>query len=118
MVSYTFFFSHVWFKNADSAAYYGDRADKCAGAFYGGDGTAVATAIVFILAVIAWVGATCFILFTVIKMTVGMRVSKEMEVSMFVFSLGPLDAFPLDFLANFLYSSCVVKQYTFFFSPC
>ncbi|CAN0020123.1 unnamed protein product, partial [Sphacelaria rigidula] len=60
------------------AAYY-DRADKCAGVFYGGDGAAVAAAVVFILAIIAWVGGTCTILFLAIKFTVGLRVSKEME---------------------------------------
>ncbi len=63
-------------------AYYGDRADKCAGAFYGGDGTAILTAIVFVLAVIAWVCATCMALFMGIKMSIGMRVDKEMEVSL------------------------------------
>jgi len=66
---------------SDAAAYYSDRAEKCAGAFYGGDGTAVLTAICFILAVIAWVVATCMTLFMAIKFTVGMRVDKEMEVS-------------------------------------
>lgn len=64
----------------DSAAYYADRADKCAGAFYGGNGNAVAANLLFILAVIGWVGATCMTLFMIIKFTVGMRVSKEMEV--------------------------------------
>ncbi|CAN0257487.1 unnamed protein product [Ectocarpus sp. 12 AP-2014] len=59
-------------------AYY-DRADKCAGAFYGGAGNAVGANFVFILAVIAWVVATCMALFMGIKMTVGMRVDKEME---------------------------------------
>lgn len=71
-------------KNADSAAYYADRADKCAGAFYGGDGAAVGGAVVFILAIVAWVGGMCAILFTTIKFTVGMRVSKEMEVRFFL----------------------------------
>lgn len=32
-------------------AYYGDRADKCAGVFYGGNGSALAAQVVFILAV-------------------------------------------------------------------
>ncbi|CAN0515357.1 unnamed protein product [Ectocarpus sp. 12 AP-2014] len=59
-------------------AYY-DRADKCAGAFYGGAGNAVGANFVFILAVIAWVVATCMALFMGINMTVGMRVDKEME---------------------------------------
>ncbi|CAM9373511.1 unnamed protein product [Hapterophycus canaliculatus] len=65
-------------KDNYAAAYY-DRADKCAGAFYGGDGNAVAANLVFILAVIAWVVGTCMILFVTIKMTIGMRVNKEME---------------------------------------
>ncbi|CAN0323724.1 unnamed protein product, partial [Discosporangium mesarthrocarpum] len=55
------------------------RADKCAGVFYGGDGSALAAAIVFVLAILAWVGVTCAILFVGIKVTVGIRVSKEME---------------------------------------
>lgn len=66
-----------WF--SDNAAYYGGRED-CAGAFYGGNGSAVAANIVFILAIIAWVGVTCTILFTAIKYTIGIRVPKEMEV--------------------------------------
>lgn len=65
---------------SDKAAYYEDRAEDCAGAFYGGDGSAVAANVVFILAIIAWVGITCTILFTVIRFTIGIRVPKEMEV--------------------------------------
>jgi len=64
----------------DSAAYY-DRADDCAGAFYGGNGAAVGANFVFILAIIAWVGATCAILFLGIKHTIGIRVDDDMEVS-------------------------------------
>lgn len=64
----------------DAAAYYADRASKCAGAFYGGDGSAVAANVVFILAVVAWVAVTCGTLFVAIKLTIGMRVTKEMEV--------------------------------------
>jgi len=66
----------------DNNAYYSDRSDKCAGAFYGGDGSAVGANVVFILAVIAWVCATCMALFMAIKFTIGMRVDKEMEVSL------------------------------------
>lgn len=65
----------------DAAAYYGERADKCAGAFYGGDGSSLAANSVFIIAIIAWVGGTCAILFTAIRFTVGIRVSVEVEVS-------------------------------------
>lgn len=64
----------------DALAYYGEP-DKCAGAFYGGDGSAVAANVVFILAVVAWVCACCMTLFMAIKLTIGMRVDKEMEVS-------------------------------------
>ncbi|CAN0148571.1 unnamed protein product, partial [Hapterophycus canaliculatus] len=53
-------------------AYY-DRADKCAGAFYGGDGNAVAANLVFILAVVGWTAGTCMLLFTAINVTIGMR---------------------------------------------
>ncbi|CAN0197190.1 unnamed protein product, partial [Hapterophycus canaliculatus] len=65
--------------NCEYAAAYYDRADKCAGAFYGGSGNAVAANLVFILATIAWVVGTCMVLFMAIKMTIGMRVDKEME---------------------------------------
>eukprot|EP00904_Undaria_pinnatifida_P002669 jgi/Undpi1/12402/HiC_scaffold_5.g02074.m1 len=66
-------------KDNYAAAYYADRASKCAGAFYGGDGSAVAANVVFILAVVAWVAVTCGTLFVAIKLTIGMRVTKEME---------------------------------------
>ncbi|CAM9782708.1 unnamed protein product [Choristocarpus tenellus] len=62
-------------------AYYEDRASECAGVFYGGDGSSLAAAIVFILAILAWVGGTCTIMFVILKLTVGMRVSKEMELA-------------------------------------
>ncbi|CAM9435583.1 unnamed protein product [Choristocarpus tenellus] len=62
-----------------SAAYYSERASTCAGVFYGGDGSTLLAAFVFILAILAWVGVTCTILFVSIKLTIGMRVSKEME---------------------------------------
>ncbi|CAM9900828.1 unnamed protein product [Choristocarpus tenellus] len=61
------------------AAYYADRAAACAGVFYGGDGSSLAAAIVFILAILAWVGVTCVILFVGIKATVGIRVTLEAE---------------------------------------
>lgn len=80
-----YFLSDVFFLNvltfwfSDNAAYYDDR-EECAGAFYGGNGNAVAANVVFILAIIAWVGVTCTILFATIKFTIGIRVPKEMEV--------------------------------------
>lgn len=66
-------------KDNYAAAYYSDRAEKCAGAFYGGDGSAVAANVVFILAIVGWVASTCGVLFVALKLTVGMRVTKEME---------------------------------------
>ncbi|CAM9265764.1 unnamed protein product [Ectocarpus fasciculatus] len=65
-------------KDNYAAAYYDDRP-KCAGAFYGGNGNAVAANVVFILAVTAWVLATCMALFLGINAVIGMRVDKEME---------------------------------------
>lgn len=71
------------FWGLDGAAFYADRADKCAGAFYGGDGSGVAASVMYILGILGWVGVTCAILFTGIKMTVGLRVSKEVEVRLY-----------------------------------
>ena len=67
------------FLSVDSAAYY-DRADDCAGAFYGGSGAAVGANVVFILAVIGWVGFTSAMLFLGIKFTIGIRVPEADEV--------------------------------------
>ena len=60
-------------------AYYSSRAEKCAGLFYGGDGSSLGANIVFVLAVIGWTGVTSTILFLGCKATVGVRVSKEVE---------------------------------------
>merc|ERR1711871_1114089 len=46
-----------------SAAYYSARAAKCAGIFEGGDGSMLAANVVFIIAVILWVGITSTLLF-------------------------------------------------------
>lgn len=59
-------------------SYSGDP-DKCAGVFYGGDGTALGVNCLFILAIIGWVGTTCMVLFLTLKYTVGVRVEKEVE---------------------------------------
>jgi Amt family ammonium transporter len=59
--------------------YYSDRADECAGVFYGGNGAALGAACVFILFILAWVGATATVLFIGCKYTIGVRVSKEVE---------------------------------------
>mmetsp|Transcript_4463 Transcript_4463/g.9310 ORF Transcript_4463/g.9310 Transcript_4463/m.9310 type:complete len:457 (-) Transcript_4463:390-1760(-) len=62
-------------------AYYSARADKCAGIFYGGDGSSLAANVVFLLFVIGWTGATSLALFMACKMTIGVRVSVEVEES-------------------------------------
>lgn len=59
-------------------AYYGEP-DKCAGVFYGGSGYALLANFLFVLAVIAWTGATCMVLFFALDATIGMRVSREDE---------------------------------------
>ena len=59
-------------------AYYGEPG-KCSGLLYGGDGTAVTVNVIFILAVIGWTSVTCMTLFTLINVTIGMRVTSEVE---------------------------------------
>ncbi|CAM9965157.1 unnamed protein product [Ectocarpus sp. 4 AP-2014] len=56
-----------------------ERADKCAGAFYGGDGSTLTVGLVFLLALITWTVVTCMALFLGIKFTIGIRVSQEAE---------------------------------------
>ncbi|CAM9552965.1 unnamed protein product [Ectocarpus fasciculatus] len=82
------FFCGVWgviavalFATKDNYAnvYSAERADKCAGAFYGGDGSTLAVGLVFLLALIAWTVVTCMALFLGIKYTIGIRVSEEVE---------------------------------------
>ncbi|CBJ33345.1 ammonium transporter [Ectocarpus siliculosus] len=82
------FFCGVWgviavslFATKDNYAnvYSAERADKCAGAFYGGDGSTLAVGLVFLLALIAWTVVTCMALFLGIKYTIGIRVSQEVE---------------------------------------
>eukprot|EP00752_Nemacystus_decipiens_P002347 g2217.t1 len=65
-----------------SAAYFeGDRSDKCAGVLYGGSGRSLAANLVFLIAVLAWVGLTALVLFVVTKLTIGIRVSKQQEIA-------------------------------------
>lgn len=59
-------------------SYSGD-ADECKGLFYGGHGNALGANLVFILALVAWVGTTSFVLFYGLKKTIGLRVSAEDE---------------------------------------
>lgn len=70
-----FFASSAQYANA----YYSARADKCAGVFYGGDGSSLGANTVFVLAVIAWAGTLSTLLFLFCKATIGVRVSREVE---------------------------------------
>lgn len=62
-----------------SAAYYSDRAEACAGIFYGGDGSAIAAAIVFLLAIIAWVSVLSGIIFGALSAAKILRVEAQVE---------------------------------------
>lgn len=66
-------------KEQYASAYYSARAAECAGIFYGGNGNMLAANLVFILAVIGWTGALSLCLFLACKMTIGVRVSLEVE---------------------------------------
>ena len=61
-----------------SMAYYSDRAKECAGLFYGGS-KLIGANFVFIMFVLLWTGLSTTALFMVCKMTIGVRVSEEME---------------------------------------
>mmetsp|Transcript_18672 Transcript_18672/g.58714 ORF Transcript_18672/g.58714 Transcript_18672/m.58714 type:complete len:461 (+) Transcript_18672:173-1555(+) len=60
-------------------AYYSDRKDDCAGVFYGGDGGSLAAGVVFIFCNLGWTGANITLLMLVLKYTIGVRVSEEVE---------------------------------------
>ena len=65
-------------KDNYAVVYYGEP-DKCSGLFYGGNGSTLLANVVFILAVLAWVGTTCMALFVGINKIFGMRVDEESE---------------------------------------
>ncbi|CAB1096928.1 unnamed protein product [Ectocarpus sp. CCAP 1310/34] len=58
-------------KFAYAMAYSEDRSDKCAGILYGGSGSSLAANIIFLMAVVAWVGFLTLLLFVVTKLTIG-----------------------------------------------
>ncbi|CAN0297196.1 unnamed protein product, partial [Ectocarpus sp. 12 AP-2014] len=64
-----------------AAAYSEGRSSKCAGVLYGGNGNSLGASIVFLMAVVAWVGFLTLLLFVVTKLTIGIRVSKEQEMA-------------------------------------
>lgn len=59
-----------------------DFDDPDAGVFYGGSGHQLGMQIFGVVMIIIFVGALSFLLFYLIKITVGMRVSKEVEVGL------------------------------------
>mmetsp|Transcript_75963 Transcript_75963/g.216751 ORF Transcript_75963/g.216751 Transcript_75963/m.216751 type:complete len:444 (-) Transcript_75963:428-1759(-) len=60
-------------------AYYSDRADDCAGVFYGGNGCSLAAGVVFILSIIAWVGAWSCVVFGGLRNMGLLRVEEHVE---------------------------------------
>ena len=63
-----------------SHAYYSDRAEKCAGLFYGGKGNLFLANMQFILFLIAWVGLTTTLIVYPLKHFGLLRVTKEEEI--------------------------------------
>jgi len=59
---------------------YGHQADQW-GLFYGGGGKLLAANLIFILAVLAWTAALTFGVFAGLKVTIGIRVSEEVEMA-------------------------------------
>ena len=61
-------------------SYYGDRAERCAGVFYGGNPAgSFKAAWVCVAVIIAWTGSTMTVLFGAMKATGILRVSSEVE---------------------------------------
>ena len=51
------------------------------GLFYGGGAGQLVSQVIGIVAVAAWVSVTSYVLFTAIKLTIGLRVSEEEELA-------------------------------------
>ena len=60
-------------------AYYSARAADCAGVFYGGDGSTLGVAVIFVLFLLAWVGGIMTFVFAGLKFFGLARVSEEVE---------------------------------------
>jgi len=69
-------FATPWYYDV---AYDYDRGSKCAGLFYGGGGRSLGAALVFVVAIIAWVAVPISGLFLVINRTIGSRSDVEDE---------------------------------------
>jgi len=90
-----------------AAAYYDDRSEECAGLLYGGDGRSLAANVVFLLAVVAWVGLLSLVMFITIKLTIGIRVSKAQEMAgMCVFSPYSVRVIVCVFFGAFFCTEC------------
>ena len=68
-------------KGLYAKAYFGDRAERCEGVFYGGKGHQLAAQLVWTIAQFAWVFCASVFVFYACKATLGVRVSKEVEES-------------------------------------
>lgn len=66
-------------KNNYGDAYYSSRAEKCAGVLYGGDGSSLMAAVVFILADIAWTSFFSIAVFGTLSLAGLTRVTDAVE---------------------------------------
>jgi len=66
-------------KNNYGDAYYSSRAEKCAGVLYGGDGSSLMAAVVFILADVAWTSFFSIVVFGGLTFTGLSRVTDAVE---------------------------------------
>ncbi|CAM9543143.1 unnamed protein product [Chrysoparadoxa australica] len=63
------YYADVYADNTDP-----NRAARCAGIFYGGNGSLLAANLIFAICIIVWVGITTTLLFALITVVVGLRV--------------------------------------------
>uniref|UniRef100_A0A7S1UFZ4 Ammonium transporter n=1 Tax=Phaeomonas parva TaxID=124430 RepID=A0A7S1UFZ4_9STRA len=64
-----------------SNAYYSDRAEDCAGIFYGGNGSTLGANICFMICIILWVGATTSVMFGSLKAAGLLRLTDEQQAT-------------------------------------
>mmetsp|Transcript_33689 Transcript_33689/g.107653 ORF Transcript_33689/g.107653 Transcript_33689/m.107653 type:complete len:594 (+) Transcript_33689:100-1881(+) len=79
VIAAALFATPFYYTRAYSAYVTGDRADDCAGLFYGGDGGSLSAAVVFVLANLAWTGGNMVLLFSILKVTLGIRTAEEAD---------------------------------------
>jgi len=60
-------------------AYYEDKADKCAGVAYGGDGSQLAANAFAVLAILLWSGTCSYLVFKALSVCGVLRVSEDVE---------------------------------------